>query len=339
MQFVRKKQRGQDKKVQRTWFSEEGYRIVWRKEVHGIQVPARYQACVRVLVPGDIEPRQMWDFVNHKRRLIKTLQAAQEECEKHCHLWTKVIEAGGIRALRELFDGKLPSGLPLWARKNIDRRLYAILMDNRALKYREEDDESCSNPDDVTETLPTSASPADVPLAIPILASPATETAVPPVEAAAKAPAKPAGKRTRKSSKRTGKRKRTTTGSSASEAKHSRGSRKRKSKQSANSECEMAKPRAQQTNNKVSMEEATTLGGRRNALAARRSKTELAALREDLQAQAKTKGSRAKIADALKKEGAKGKDKIPKTALRLINPTYRGMDVIPEGLNAQRGPR
>jgi hypothetical protein len=234
MQFIRKRKRGQDQKVRRTWFSEEGYRIVWRKEVFGIQVPARYQACVRVLVPSNGEPRQMWDFVNHKRRLLKTLQAAKEECEKHCHLWTKAIEAGGIRALREVFGGKLPSGLPLWARKPIDRRLYAVLMDNRALKYREEDDESCSNPDDVTETLPTSASPADVPLAIPILASPATETAVPPVRAAAKGPAKPAGKRTRQSSKRTGKRKRTTTGSSAAARKRSSGSRRTKSTQSAN---------------------------------------------------------------------------------------------------------
>ena len=94
----------------------------------------------------------------------------------------------------------------------------------------------------------------------------------------------------------------------------------------------MAKPRAKQTDNRVSMEEATSLGGRRKALAARRSKTELAALREDLQAQAKTKGSqaKAKIAGALKKTAAKGKDKIPPTALRLINPTYLGMDVIPE---------
>ena len=234
MQFVRKKKRGQDQKVRRAWFSEDGYRIVWRKEVFGIQVPARYQACVRVLVPSDGEPRQMWDFVNHKRRLIKTLQAAQEECEKHCHLWTKAIEASGIRALRELFGGKLPSGLPLWARKNIDRRLYAILMDNRATKYREEDDESCSSPDDVTATLPISASPADVPLAIPTLASPATETAAPPATAAAKAPAKPAGKRTRKSSKRTGKRKRTTTGSSAAARKRSSGSRKTKSTASGN---------------------------------------------------------------------------------------------------------
>ena len=53
----------------------------------------------------------------------------------------------------------------------------------------------------------------------------------------------------------------------------------------------MAKPRAKQTDNKVSMEEATTLGGRRKALAARRSKTELAALRETLKAQAQTKSS------------------------------------------------
>ena len=166
--------------------------------------------------------------------VVQNLRNREEECEKHQRLWAKVCEATGIRALRELFGGKLPSGLPLWTRKNIDRRLYAILMDNRPLKYREEDDESCSSPDDVTATLPTSASPADVPLAIPILASPATETAVPPVRAAAKAPEKPAGKRTRKSSKRTGKRKRTTTGSSAAARKHSSGSRKSKSKHSEN---------------------------------------------------------------------------------------------------------
>ena len=51
MQFVRKKKQGQNQKVRRTWFSEEGYRITWRKEVHGIPVPARFQACVRILIP------------------------------------------------------------------------------------------------------------------------------------------------------------------------------------------------------------------------------------------------------------------------------------------------
>jgi hypothetical protein len=33
--------------------------------------------------------------------------------------------------LKELFGGKLPLGLPLWARKKLDRRLYAILIDSR----------------------------------------------------------------------------------------------------------------------------------------------------------------------------------------------------------------
>ena len=68
----------------------------------------------------------MWDFVNFRRRLMKTLNAAQEECEKHRHLWTKACEATNLRALKELFGGKLPLGMPLWARKKMDRRLYAI---------------------------------------------------------------------------------------------------------------------------------------------------------------------------------------------------------------------
>ena len=105
MEFVRRKKRGQDKKVRRTWFSEEGYRIVWRKEVHGVCVPARFQACVRTLIPySGGELRQMWDFVNHKRRLIKTLAAAQEECEKHQRLvgegWRGRRRPGLARAVR-----------------------------------------------------------------------------------------------------------------------------------------------------------------------------------------------------------------------------------------------
>ena len=48
----------------------------------------------------------------------------------------------------------------------------------------------------------------------------------------------------------------------------------------------------------MSMEEATSLGGRRKALAGRRSKTELATLREIVKAQAQAQGpeSKAKIA-------------------------------------------
>jgi hypothetical protein len=161
MEFVRRKKRGQNKKVRRTWFSEEGYRIVWRNAVYGVRVPARFQACVRTLIPhtgGEL--RQMWDFVNRNRRLMKTLKAAEEECEKHHRLWTKACEAGNIRALRELFGGKLPTGLPLWARRKMDRRRYAILIDNRPMKYRDdEEDESCTKSLSLSSNAPGPGGP------------------------------------------------------------------------------------------------------------------------------------------------------------------------------------
>ena len=146
MDFIRKRKRGSHARTQKHWFSEDSYRIVWRREIFGIRVPPRFQATVRVLVPySDGQLRPMWDFCNRNRRLIKTFKAAVEECERHQCLWIKAIEATGVRALKELFGGKLPLGLPLWARKKVDRRLYAILIDNRPLKYRDdEEDESCT---------------------------------------------------------------------------------------------------------------------------------------------------------------------------------------------------
>jgi hypothetical protein len=256
MEFIRKKKRGQSQKARRTWFSEEGYRITWRKEVYGVRVPARFQACVRVLVPySDGQLRPMWDFVNRNRRLIKTLKAAKEECEKHKRLWMKACEATGVRALKELFGGKLPLGLPLWARKKLDRRLYAILIDSRPLKYRDDEEvESCteslspasdaSGPGGPIKTSDSSASPTEAASETLAPASSAKDkepsttrktrrapskaantgepSAVPPAEAAAK-----------RRKKRAAKRKPITTDSSASDAKPSRGPRKRKSMPSA----------------------------------------------------------------------------------------------------------
>ena len=197
----------------------------------------------------------MWDFVNRGRRLIKTLQAAQDECEKHKRLWMQACQATGVRALKELFGGKLPMGLPLWARKKMDRRLYAILIDNRPMKYRhDEEAESC------TESLsPASDAPGP--------GGPFSSSPTEPVREDC-APALPA----------TGKARSTNPSRSTT----------------------MAKARVRQTDNKVSMEAATSLGGRRKALATQRSKTELAALRETLKAQvqAKGRGTKAKIAGA-----------------------------------------
>jgi hypothetical protein len=131
MHFVRKKKRGQNQKVRRSWFTQDGYCILWRKEVWGVRVSARFQACVRIEMPhygnGD-KVFVMWDFVNSKRRLYRTMKAAQEDCEKHQRLWTKACEATSVRALRDIF-GKLPLGMPLWVKKKINRRAYAVLME------------------------------------------------------------------------------------------------------------------------------------------------------------------------------------------------------------------
>jgi len=264
MDFRRKKKRGQSQKSRRTWFSEEGYRIVWRREVCGVQVAARFQACVRVLVPySDGQLRPVWDFVNRNRRLIKTLKAAEDECERHKQLWERACQATGIRALKELFGGKRPLGLPLWVRKKLDRRLYAILIDNRPMiKNRDEEEaQSCTEslpqasdapgPGGPTKTSDSSASPTEAVAESPIPVSPAegkepsttrqtrraqskatsidAPSAALPAEAAAKGRKKPATKRTKRSSKHIAKRKPSTTDSPASDAKPSKGLRKRKS--------------------------------------------------------------------------------------------------------------
>lgn len=267
MEFRRRKRRGQNKKVQKSWFSEEGYRIVWRREVYGVRVPARFQACVRTLVPysdGQLHP--MWDFVNHTRRLIKTLKAAIEECERHQRLWARACQTTGIRALKELFGDKLPFGLPLWVRKKLDRRLYAILIDNRPLKHRnDEEDESCtessqpasdaSGPGGPIKTSDSSVSPTEAVSETATPASPAEDkggsttrrtrrvrsraistsdaSTAPSAEGATRERKEPAAERTRKSSRRTAKRKPNTDNSSESVRPRSRGSRKMKSKPSA----------------------------------------------------------------------------------------------------------
>ena len=260
MEFRRVRKRGQDQKTRRTWISADHYRIVWRCNVSGVRVPARFQACVRTLIPySGGELRQVWDFVNHKRRLVKTLAAAQEECEKHQRFWMKACEAGGVRALRELFGGKLPTGLPLWARKKMDRRLYAILTDNRpSVKYRDDEEDEpgtessqpasdAPGPGGPFSSAPTEATSETATPALPAEGKAESTTrrtrrgrsndtsesdasTVPRAEAAAKAQKKPAAKHTGKASRRTAKRKTSTTGSSASGAKRSKCSRKTKSK-------------------------------------------------------------------------------------------------------------
>ncbi|MHB9044478.1 MAG: hypothetical protein ACYC35_00935 [Pirellulales bacterium] len=250
MEFTRKKKKGEKQKVRRFWFSPEGYRIVWRCEVHGVQVPARYQACVRTIIPNysGIEGQsfEMWDFTDPKHRLFKVLGKAQESCERHQRLWEKACEATGVRGLIDIFGGKLPTGIPLCARKKLPRKLYEILSRPRSVKYRDEEEECEPGPDDPTKTSdcsvgPTEPTPADDTPALPAkeedsLPTPSTTTMKPsalPAEEPAKAPKKRATKRTTRQSPSTKNRK-PTTRSSAAAKKPAKNSPKKKSKRSKN---------------------------------------------------------------------------------------------------------
>ena len=95
-------------------------------------MPARFQACVRVLVPySDGELRPMWDFVNRNRRLIKTLKAAEEECEKHKRLWTKATRGHGHPGLEGTVRRQAALGLASVGEEEIGPPAVCHLDDNR----------------------------------------------------------------------------------------------------------------------------------------------------------------------------------------------------------------
>jgi len=259
MQFVRKKQRGQNQKVRRTWLSEEGYRIVWRKEVHGVRVPARFQVTVRTIIPnyGGVEGEsfEMWDFTDLAHRLFKTRGKVEESCERHRRSWSKACEATRIRGLLDIF-GKLPNSFPAWVRKKLDCKVYELLTRPRLRKHQEED-ETCSEslpdasgPSGHIGTSDISALPTEPESETRTLASPAEgkgrsmtrttrrapskatsiddSSTAPPAEAMAKGRNKPAAKHTARQSKPSAKRRPSTTTSSTSAGKRSANSQKKK---------------------------------------------------------------------------------------------------------------
>ena len=70
MQFVRKKKRARTKRCGEVVLRRRATESSGARKSTSIRVPARFQACVRILIPdSNGELRQMWDFVNHNRRL------------------------------------------------------------------------------------------------------------------------------------------------------------------------------------------------------------------------------------------------------------------------------
>ena len=131
MHFVRKKKRGQSQKVRRSWFTQDGYRILWRREVWGVRVPPRFQACVRIEIPATATADEAFANVGLRERQASPLQDHEGRprgLRETPRLWTKACEATGVRDLHDIF-GKLPLGMPLWVKKKINRKAYALLME------------------------------------------------------------------------------------------------------------------------------------------------------------------------------------------------------------------
>ncbi len=140
MKFKRRyKVKGKTVKTYKEWFDEErNYRIAWRTEVDGIEVPAGYYACVRC-VRSRVDRSEYWGFA-HKRVLYRTLNAAQKACETGEKLWRqlmsiegrdKVSQVRNLETLAMIGNGKTGysafTDLPIWAVKIINPRLLEIL--------------------------------------------------------------------------------------------------------------------------------------------------------------------------------------------------------------------
>ncbi len=74
-----RRQAGKHKKEWRA--GRARYRIIWRDRVFSVTVAPGYQCCVRVFVPE--RSVSIWELVERKRPLYRTLQVAKNACEKH----------------------------------------------------------------------------------------------------------------------------------------------------------------------------------------------------------------------------------------------------------------
>lgn len=234
MDFKRKRIRGQNQRVRRTWQTKEGYEIRWRKEAWGVTLPSRYQALIRTLTPCRDDLRPGIDFVDVHRKLIKTLKAATDLCEQHYHQWSKATEVTSLHALKELFGGHTPVGCPVWAATRLNRRIYDYLTDGRPARQRKDDDECEIDPSSPTQAEPPSVLPVETIPAPPVKEEGRKRSLKTPInltDPSAVLPAKVRGKgRKRRVAKRTKKSSKRTAVPASSTTERSRSSRKTKSK-------------------------------------------------------------------------------------------------------------
>ncbi len=135
MNFKRKRVKGRSAKTYKEWHSDCGqYRITWRRQVAGVEVPPGYWACCRC-----VADQEYWGYAYH-RRLYRTLKAAQKACEDAERLWRKFLSIEGrttVSQVRELqAQSMVGSGqtayspmtdVPVWVVKEAHPQLLEIL--------------------------------------------------------------------------------------------------------------------------------------------------------------------------------------------------------------------
>ena len=140
MDFTRKKRiKGRSAKTYKEWHSECGqYRITWRSQVFGIEVPPRYYACVRC-VRSPLDLLEYWGFAQC-RRPYKAFKAVVKACEENEKLWQQFLAMEGRDKIAQVKDLKaratVGSGegayctmneLPVWAILQMTSRQLELL--------------------------------------------------------------------------------------------------------------------------------------------------------------------------------------------------------------------
>ena len=140
MKFKRKHRvKGKTVKHYKEWRDETNqYRVTWRNEVYGVEVPAGFFACVRC-VRSLTDRTEYWGFAN-KRGLYWTLKAAQKACETGEKLWKQAMTIEGrdkVSQVRNLETRAMLgtyktvysafSDIPVWVVNEINPCLLEIL--------------------------------------------------------------------------------------------------------------------------------------------------------------------------------------------------------------------
>jgi len=136
MNFKRKQTKGRSAKHYKEWYDEtKQYRVSWRNEAFGVEVPSGYFACVRCSRPGG----EYWGFVG-RRGLYRTLTSAMDACDRNREIWDKFLAIDGkakVRQLKELKEHaifgsgnssySMMAELPVWMTTKAPQRLLELL--------------------------------------------------------------------------------------------------------------------------------------------------------------------------------------------------------------------